>query len=156
MRETLERLLATVSDQDLETLRDAILREEGRRRTMFHLNIKMPFPPLAAGEDRASVVTRWARLLAWFAHDLGIPPATGQRGVAIRLALAEALPDPEDAAILLEEALVEAGLLMGRMPEWMTSARVQAVVEAGPDSEASVRIDLWDRVPAEPNPPIWG
>lgn len=151
MRETLERLLATVSDHDLETLRDAILREEGRRRTVFHLHVKMPFPPLTAPDERESTVTRWARLLAWMAHDLGIPIADGQRGVAIHLVLTEPLPDPDSSAILLEEALVEAGLLVGRMPEWMTATRTET--EMG--DEAAVRIDLWDRAVADPQKPLW-
>jgi hypothetical protein len=136
MRESLERLLATVSDQDLETLRDAILREEGRRRTMFRLDVKMPFPPLTAPDERESTVTRWARLLAWMAHDLGIPIAEGQRGVTVRLVLTEPLADLESTAILLQDALVEAGLLLGRMPEWMTAARIEA--ESG---EKRLRID---------------
>lgn len=146
MRETLDRLLAMVTDEDLETLRDAILREEGRRSTQFRLSVKMPFPPLdVTSDDRASLISRWARLLAWIAHDHKIPSASERRGVAMHITTPREIADPGATTIMLEEALVEAGLLLGRTPEWMTATTLE--LESG-ETEV-VRIDLWDRVLAD-------
>ncbi len=145
-REPLERLLATVTDEELESLRDAILREEGRRRSQFRLNVRAPFPPLVPDEEgRPATITRWARLLAWLATDVKIPPATGKRGVSVRLTYTGERPDAPAAGILLQEAVVEAGLLLGRTPEWMDATTTEAVL-----SEIdSVMIELWEKPVAE-------
>jgi hypothetical protein len=146
MRETLEKLLVNVTDEELESLRDAILREEGRRRAQFHLAISAPYPPLTSEEqDRAASVTRWAKLLEWLAKDAEVPPANNKRVVSIRLTHSADRPDPQAAAILLQEALVESGLLLGRTPEWMdaTTTEIQQA-----DSDA-VMIDMWEKPGAE-------
>ncbi len=142
-REPLERLLETVSDEDLEALRDAILREEGRRRSQYRLIVKEPHPPLVPGEDaREDALTRWGKLLAWLAQDAKIPPAEGKRGVSIRLTYAGDRPDdPAAIGILLQEALAEAGLLISRMPEWMDATATE--VKHG--AEDAIQIELWDR-----------
>lgn len=142
-REPLERLLETVSDEDLESLRDAILREEGRRRSQYRLIIKEPHPPLIPVEDQDDLaVTRWARLLTWMAKDAGIPPAEGKRGVTMIITYTgSARPDPQAVSILLQAALVDAGLLLGRMPEWMDAT----ATEVRQGDESSVKIELWDR-----------
>ncbi|MBN1200307.1 MAG: hypothetical protein JXJ20_00495 [Anaerolineae bacterium] len=140
-REPLERLLENVSDEELESLRDAILREEGRRRSQFHLTITAPYPPLIPDNQAESAVTRWAKLLAWLAKDVGVTPASGKRGVSIRLVFATAPPDPRIAGILLQHALVEAGLLRGRAPEWMDATQT----ELEPGEADAVHIDLWEK-----------
>ena len=143
-REPLEDLLAGVTDAELEHLRDAILREEGRRRTQYRLVVPAPYPPLAASlENWDAVVNRWARLLGWLAKDAGIPPAETRRGVSIALAFAGdvAPEDPQTAGILLQEALVEAGFLLGRTPETMDATSTQAV----PDEADAVIIEMWDK-----------
>jgi hypothetical protein len=147
-REPLERLLQDVTDEELESLRDAILREEGRRRSWFQLAVEAPFPPLVPDELSAeSTVMRWAKLLTWLAKDAEFPPATAKRGVSIRLIYASEKPDPQAAAILLQEALVEAGLLVGRTPEWMDATTTQ-VEQAAIDA---VHIQMWDKpAPAPP------
>ncbi|MBN1680824.1 MAG: hypothetical protein JW966_11075 [Anaerolineae bacterium] len=145
-REPLERLLATVTDNDLEKLRDAILREEGRRQSQLHLAIKAPYPPLSHDESaEASSVTRWAKLLAWMAKDANIPPASGKRGVSIRLTCTDEQPDPAEAGILLQEALVEAELLLGRTPEWMDATTTE-IEESDTDA---VHIDMWEKPVAD-------
>lgn len=140
-REPLERLLEDVTDEELESLRDAILWEEGRRRVQLNLTIDAPFPPLTRGEDGGSTVTRWAKLITWLAKDSGFPPAARKRGVSIRIIHAGQSPDPQDAGILLQEALVEAGMLLGRTPEWMDATTTQ--LEAGPAD--AVHIQMWDK-----------
>jgi hypothetical protein len=141
-REPLETLLATVTDEELEGLRDAILREEGRRRSQYRLIVKAPYPPLGSEiEQREATVTRWAKLLAWLANDTDVPQAEARRGVAIRLIYAETRPDPQPAGILLQEALVEAGLLVGRTPEWMDATRP----EIRPGDEDMVEIEMWEK-----------
>jgi len=147
-REPLERLLHNVTDEELESLRDAILREEGRRRSRFQLAIEAPFPPLVRDEPSAeSIVTRWAKLLTWLAKDAEFPPAEAKRGVSIRLVYTSERPDPQATAILLQEALVEAGLLVGRTPEWMDATTTQ--VEQGETD--TVYIQMWDKpAPAPP------
>ena len=141
--EPLEQLLKDVSDEDLESLRDAILTEEGRRRSQYNLVIEAPHPPLVASEPaHATAVTRWARLLSWLAQQHGVPRAAVKRGVSIRVVhAAEDRPDAEAASLMLQEALVEAGLLLGRMPEWMDATHAR--IEQG--AEDSVQIELWDR-----------
>ena len=146
-REPLEHLLENVTDEELETLRDAILREEGRRRSQFNLTIPAPFPPLVRDDGGESTVTRWASLITWLAKDTGFPPATGKRGVSIRLAYTDARPDPQSASILLQEALVEAGLLVGRTPEWMDATTTE--VEHGEID--AVHLHMWEK-PAPANP----
>ncbi|MBN2303813.1 MAG: hypothetical protein JXQ72_05020 [Anaerolineae bacterium] len=149
-REPLERLLETVSDEELESLRDAILREEGRRRSQYRLIVKEPHPPLVPEKDQDSdsAVTRWAKLLTWLAKDAKIPRADGKRGVSIRVAFSGSRPDGQAVGILLQDALVEAGLLIGRMPEWVdaTATEVRAA------EESSVQIELWDRPVYDP---VW-
>jgi hypothetical protein len=142
-REPLERLLADVTDEELESLRDAILREEGRRRSQARLSIRAPYPPLSPdAEGRDSTVTRWAKLLAWLAKDANIQPASGKRGVSIQLThQAGPAPDAHAAGILLQEALVEAGLLLGRTPEWMDATTTQAEQT----EMDSVVIELWEK-----------
>jgi hypothetical protein len=147
-REPLERLLHNVTDEELESLRDAILREEGRRRSQFELAVEAPYPPLVRDEQSGeSTVMRWAKLLTWLAKDMDFSPAAAKRGVSIRMTFASEKPDPQAAAILLQEALVEAGLLVGRTPEWMDATTTQ--VEPG-DIDA-VYIQMWDKpAPAPP------
>src|SRR5512145_619424 len=99
-REPLERLLSTVTDEELESLRDAILREEGRRRSQFRLNVKAPHPPFVPSEEGEASVTRWGKLLAWLAKDENIPAAKGKRGVSIRLTYSGERPDASAAGIL--------------------------------------------------------
>jgi hypothetical protein len=146
--ESLERLLAMVTDEELESLRDAILREEGRRRTQGKLAIRAPFPPLTAADDEhTSIVTRWARLLAWLAKDTHVPLAEGKRGVSIRLIVSGDRPNAQAAGIVLQEALVEAGLLLGRTPEWMDATTT--TIDSG--DEDRVLIELWEKpVPDTP------
>lgn len=144
--EPLERLLANVTDEQLESLRDAILREEGQRRSNHRLVITAPHPPLAVDEDHAAVVTRWAKLLTWLASDIDLPPAHGKRGIAVRLVGGIECPDTAATAILLQEALVEAGLLLGRTPEWMDATR--PVEEAG--DAPQIIIDIWEKPPELP------
>ena len=147
-REPLERLLHDVTDEELESLRDAILREEGRRRSQFQLAVEAPFLPLQQDEQSSeSTVTRWAKLLTWLAKDTDFPPAEAKRGVSIRLIYTSEEPDRQAAAILLQEALVEAGLLVGRTPEWMDATTTQ--VEQGEID--AVQIQMWDKpAPAPP------
>jgi hypothetical protein len=140
-REALDRLLADVTDEELETLRDAILREEGRRRSNFHLTVNAPYPPLARDEQTSATVERWARLLAWLARDKDFPPAAGKRGVSIRIEYAGDPPDPQDASIILQQALVQAGLLVGRMPEWVDATQTLLVESA----EDTIHIEMWDK-----------
>jgi hypothetical protein len=139
-------LLATVSDEELESLRDAILREEGRRRLQLELVIEAPFPPLTREEtNRAeSVVARWARLITWLAKDAGFPPAEHKRGVSIRFVYAGDKPDPRAAGILIQQALVQAGLLLGRTPEWMDATTTE-VAAAEEGERAAVIIQMWDK-----------
>jgi hypothetical protein len=144
-REPLERLLATVTDAELENLRDAILREEGRRRSQFRLIVKAPYPPLVPEAQGEATVTRWAKLLAWLAKDVDIPPAQGKRGVLIHLTYTADRPDTQAAGILLQEALVEAGLLLGRTPEWMDAT----TTEADRGESDSVHIEMWEKPGAE-------
>jgi hypothetical protein len=141
-REPLDRLLENVSDEELESLRDAILREEGRRRAHFQLTITAPFPPLkTSGEHEESAVTRWAKLITWLAKDAGYVAATGKRGVMLRITYAQEKPDSNVATILLHEALIEAGFLVGRTPEWMDST----ITEIEPGEQESVYIQMWEK-----------
>ncbi|RPI95865.1 MAG: hypothetical protein EHM39_11390 [Chloroflexi bacterium] len=142
-REPLERLLEDVTDEELESLRDAILREEGRRRVQLNLQIDTPFPPLEADEERDATITRWAKLITWLAKDAGFPPAEHKRAVSIRLVSpgGDQPPDPQAAGILLQQALVEAGLLLGRTPEWMDATTTQ--IEPG--ESRAVLIQMWDK-----------
>jgi hypothetical protein len=140
-REPLERLLHDVTDEELESLRDAILREEGRRRVQLELTINAPFPPLVRDDDSDSTVTRWAKLITWLAKDTGFPPAERKRGVSVRVIYADQPPDPQDAGIMIQQALVQAGLLLGRTPEWMDATATQ--LEAG--SADAVRLQMWDK-----------
>jgi hypothetical protein len=140
-REPLERLLQDVTDEELESLRDAILREEGRRRVELDLMIAAPFPPLVFNDETDSTVTRWARLITWLAKDTGFPPAERKRGVSVRVIYAQQAPDPQQAGILIQQALVEAGLLLGRTPEWMDATTTQ--LEAG--SADAVHVHMWDK-----------
>jgi hypothetical protein len=140
-REPLEQLLQDVTDEELESLRDAILREEGRRRVQLDLTIAAPFPPLVLDEETGSTVTRWARLITWLAKDMSFPPAERKRGVSVRVIYARQAPDPQDAGILIQQALVEAGLLLGRTPEWMDATTTQ--LEAGPAD--AVHLQMWDK-----------
>ena len=144
-REPLERLLETVTDEELESLRDAILREEGRRRAQLDLIIPAPFPPLARDDDSETTVMRWARLITWLAKDSGFPPAGGKRGVAIRLEYTQDAPDPHDASILLQQALVQSGLLAGRTPEWMDATAILAE----PGDQDVVHLQMWDKPVAD-------
>lgn len=146
-RESLERLLENVTDEELESLRDAILREEGRRRANFQLTITAPFPPLTLDEKGESTVGRWARLITWLAKDSEFPPAVGKRGIHIRLTYTGTAPDPKEASILLQEAAVEAGLLVGRTPEWMDATTTE--IEQG--SPETVVIEMWEK----PIPHMW-
>ena len=140
-REPLERLLENVTDEDLEQLRDAILREEGRRRTQYRLMIRAPHPPLPPEDLGDSIGSRWAKLLAWLAKDQSIPLATNKRAVSIRLTTTDTAYDAHQSGILLQEALVEAGLLLGRTPEWMDATTTQAE----PGEIDTVWIELWDK-----------
>jgi hypothetical protein len=140
-REPLERLLQDVTDEELESLRDAILREEGRRRVQLELMISAPFPPLVRGDDSDSTVNRWAKLITWLAKDTGFPPAERKRGVSVRVIYADQPPDPQDAGIMIQQALVQAGLLLGRTPEWMDATATQ--LEAGPAD--AVHLQMWDK-----------
>jgi hypothetical protein len=144
-REPLERLLADVTDDELEHLRDAILQEEGRRRAQFHLAISEPHPPLEPDGEDAALVTRWARLLSWLAKEAGVPPAQAKRGVSIRLVCVGECPDPHAAGIMVQQALVEAGLLLGRAPEWMDATVTQA--EQG--DQSVIHIDMWEKPGSE-------
>lgn len=137
----LERLLEDVTDEELENLRDAILREEGRRRASFHLTINEPFPPLERGDEPENTVMRWAKLLTWLAKDTDFPPATAKRGVSITLVYRESAPDPQEASILLQQALVQAGLLAGRTAEWIDVTTT--LVESG--DAAAVEIKMWEK-----------
>ncbi len=147
-REPLERLLEDVTDEELESLRDAILQEEGRRRVQLDLRIDAPFPPLEAAEEREATVTRWAKLITWLAKDAGFPPAEHKRAVSIRILHpgTDQPPDPQPAGILLQQALVEARLLLGRTPEWMDATTTQ--IEPGDAS--AVRIQMWDKPASVP------
>lgn len=145
-REALDRLLKDVTDEELETLRDAILREEGRRRANFHLTINAPYPPLIRDEQTVSTVERWARLLAWLAKDKDFPPAESKRGVSIRIEHTGSAPDPHEASIILQQALVQAGLLVGRMPEWVDATQTEIV----PGAEDVIHIEMWEKPVAEP------
>jgi hypothetical protein len=142
-REPLDRLLETVTDEELESLRDAILREEGRRRLQLNLVIETPFPPLTHGEEEheENVVTRWARLITWLAKDANFPPAEGKRGVSIKFVYTDQSPDTHEAGILIQQALVQAGLLLGRTPEWIDTTTTEA--EQG--KRAAVIIQMWDK-----------
>ncbi len=140
-REPLERLLETVTDEELESLRDAILREEGRRRSQFQLAVKAPYPPLVRDDRADETVLRWARLLTWLAKDMNFPPATGKRGVSIRLTYTTNAPHSEDASVLLQQALVQCGLLVGRTAEWVDAT----TTEAAPADEDVVYIQMWDK-----------
>lgn len=144
-REPLERLLENVTDEELESLRDAILREEGRRRSQFRLIVKAPHPPFGASDEGEASVTRWGKLLAWLAKDENIPAARGKRGVSIRLTYNENPPDASATGILLQEALVEAGLLLGRTPEWMDAT----TTETEPGETSIVMIEMWEKPGAE-------
>jgi len=73
-------------------------------------------------------------------------PAATKRGVSIRLTYTSEKPDPQAAAILLQEALVEAGLLVGRTPEWMDATTTQ--VEQGEID--AVYIQMWDKPASAP------
>ncbi len=146
-REPLERLLEDVTDEELEGLRDAILREEGRRRSHFQLTIPAPFPPLERSDQDENVVERWGRLLTWLAKDTGFPPAEGKRGVSIQLIYSQAAPDVHETTILLQLALVAAGLLVGRTPEWLDATTTEVVQS---DRDAIV-IQMWEKpAPAVP------
>jgi hypothetical protein len=90
-------------------------------------------------------VTRWAKLVEWLAKDPEIPPASTKRGVSIRLTCSSTSPDPQVAGIVLQEALVEAGMLLGRTPEWMDATTTEVVN----GSEDSVTIDMWEKPVAE-------
>jgi hypothetical protein len=149
-REPLERLLEAVTDEELESLRDAILREEGKRRVQLNLTIDAPFPPLSRDdEDEQHVVTRWAKLISWLAKDANFPPAERKRGVSIKLVYAgDAPPDAHEAEITLQEALVEAGLLLGRESEWVDATITES--EHGPRD--AVMIQMWDK----PESVSWG
>ncbi len=141
-RDALEHLLHDVTDEELEHLRDAILREEGRRRAALNLSIEAPFPPLVRDEHAERTVMRWAKLLTWLAKDSGFPPATGKRGVSITiLHHKDAPPDPQEAGIILQQALVQAGLLGGRTGEWVdaTTTRVE------PGTVDAIRIQMWEK-----------
>jgi hypothetical protein len=140
-REPLERLLQEVTDEELESLRDAILREEGRRRVQLELTINAPFPPLVRDDESDSTVNRWAKLITWLAKDMGFPPAERKRGVSVRVVYSQQAPDPQDAGILIQQALVEAGLLVERTPEWMDATATQ--LEAGLTD--AVHLQMWDR-----------
>ncbi len=140
-REALDRLLKKVTDEELETLRDAILREEGRRRSNFHLIVNAPHPPLVRDEQAAATIERWARLLVWLAKDTEFPPASGKRGVSIRIVHSGAPPDVQVASIMLQMALVQAGLLVGRTPEWVDATQTQLV--EGPETQ--IHIEMWDK-----------
>lgn len=140
-REALDRLLKDVTDEELETLRDAILREEGRRRANFHLTVDAPYPPLVRDEQTEATVERWARLLAWLAKDKAFPPAEGKRGISIRIVHTGTPPDPQEASIILQQALVQAGLLVGRMPEWVDATQTQLVE----GSEDTIHIEMWEK-----------
>ncbi len=142
-REPLERLLETVTDEELESLRDAILREEGRRRVQLNLTIEAPFPPLVRGEDvrEESAVTRWAKLMTWLAKEAEFPPAKGKRGVSIRFIYSNNEPDIHEASILIQQALVQADLLLGRTPEWIDATSP----EAEPGARDAVVIQMWDK-----------
>jgi hypothetical protein len=144
-REPIERLLENVTDEQLESLRDAILREEGRRRSQFRMIIKDPHPPFVRSDEGEASVTRWAKLLAWLAKDENIPAAKGKRGVSIRLTYSGEYPDASAAGILLQEALVEAGLLLGRTPEWMDATTTEAELGEG----SMVLIEMWEKPAAE-------
>lgn len=144
-RESLERLLADVTDEDLESLRDAILREEGRRRSQFRLAVKEPYPPLDPESPEGGVVMRWSKLITWLAKDSSIPAAQGKRVVSIRLTYTDQPPDPHRAGIVLQEALVDAGLLLGRTPEWMDATTTQ--VDRA--DENAVHIEMWDKPGAD-------
>ena len=141
-REPLDRLLETVTDEELESLRDAILREEGRRRLQLNLVIEAPFPPLVREEDREeSVVMRWARLITWLAREANFPPAERKRGVSIKFMYLGESPDANQAGILIQQALVQAGLLLGRTPEWVDAT----ITEAEPGDRDAVIIQMWDK-----------
>jgi hypothetical protein len=140
-REPLERLLENVTDEELDSLRDAILREEGRRRVQLDLTINAPFPPLVRDGESDTTVTRWAKLITWLAKDSGLPLAEHKRGVSIHITYAHQSPDPRDAGILLQQALVQTGLLLGRTPEWMDATATQ--VEQG--EADTVHIQMWDK-----------
>ncbi len=140
-RESLELLLESVTDEELESLRDAILREEGRRRSNFQLTVPAPFPPLVRAGQGESTVERWAKLITWLAKDSGFPPAVGKRGIRVHLIYADKAPDPKEAAIVLQEAVVEAGLLVGRTPEWMDATTTE--MEQG--NADSVLIEMWEK-----------
>lgn len=141
-REALDRLLTTVSDEELEHLRDAILREEGRRRAALNLSIDAPFPPLVLDRGGDADVTRWANLLTWLAKDAGFPPATGKRGVSITITYSGGVPpDPQAAGIVLQKALVQAGLLGGRTGEWVDATTT--LLRPG-DTDA-IHIRMWEK-----------
>jgi hypothetical protein len=141
-REPLERLLETITDEQLESLRDAILREEGRRRVQLNLIISAPFPPLIRDtEGGENLVTRWASLITWMAKESGFSPAERKRGVSLRITHAGPAPDAQEAGILLQQALVQAGLLLGRTPEWMDAT----TTEVAPGDVDTVVIQMWDK-----------
>lgn len=144
-REALDRLLKQVTDEELETLRDAILREEGRRRSNFHLVVNAPYPPLVRDDQAATTVERWSRLLAWLAKDTEFPPASGKRGVSICIVHTGSPPDTQDASIILQMALVQAGLLVGRTPEWVDATQTQ--LAEGPEDR--IHIEMWEKPVAE-------
>ncbi len=141
-REPLERLLETVTDEELESLRDAILREEGKRRVQLDVTLTDPLPPLDHDPDAdESTLMRWAKLLTWLAKEHDFPPAERKRGVSIKLLYTETCPAADKAAILLQQALVEAGLLIGRTPEWMDAT----TTETEQSQRDAVTIQMWDK-----------
>jgi hypothetical protein len=142
-REPLERLLEAVTDEELESLRDAILREEGKRRVQLNLTIDAPFPPLSRDEEsEQQVVNRWAKLITWLAKDANYPPAERKRGVSIKVVYTgDEPPSAHEVGIVLQEALVEAGLLLGRESEWIDATTTE--IEQGPRD--AVIIQMWDK-----------
>jgi hypothetical protein len=109
----------------------------------LNLTIDAPFPPLGRDEESEQhVVTRWAKLITWLANDANFPPAERKRGVSIKLVYAgDEPPDAHEAGIVLQEALVEAGLLLGRESEWVDSTTTES--EHGPRD--AVMIQMWDK-----------
>ena len=97
--------------------------------------------PKGTSKETDTTITRWARLITWLAKDTGFPPAERKRGVSVRVIYAQQAPDPQQAGILIQQALVEAGLLLGRTPEWMDATTTQ--LEAGPAD--AVRLQMWDK-----------
>ena len=80
-------------------------------------------------------------MITWLAKDANFPPANHKRGVLIKFIYTVEKPDTDKAGILIQQALVQTGLLVGRTPEWMDATTTKA--ESG--EREAVLIQMWDK-----------